>query len=301
VKNRYLCLLFLSLILHSPLCGGEDDFDDVDSELAAFHPFTLDSSCSIFSKNTFKNVGFEDEELLYGEADSSFEAVLPLNLCNGIVVRCGGRYTWLDWADNRHFQDKNFFDMTLFFGGYTLSFEDWLWRAGAEAILDSKHLDFDNYARFQGLIWGRYSCTPCLGFHIGIAAGSGCHEDFAYPIAGFDYQGHESWKIEIVFPLHAQITFSACDGLDIDVAARRIRRRHRLSEKEDLAYGIFEYRAYGVELGAAWDLASCLRLRFHGGSSGGSQLDVLDQRGEHVADYRLDGALYAGGSLTANF
>ncbi|MCB1135391.1 MAG: hypothetical protein KDK78_03885 [Chlamydiia bacterium] len=297
--NKRLLLLCTTLL---PVFLSAEATEDTDAACCCTPPtMEITWNANALTAAKFEEDGFTDQELRYAEAMVQANITHQFNDCDGLTWGVGGRYTDLKWVENPHFSERNFYDIFLASSLFTQRWDCWYWRAGALFAFDTDHILDGAYTKHQGLIWGRYNYSDCLGLHIGAMWGLGLNDDYVYPVLGIDYSPSCDWKINLVLPVNVSAVYSLNDCLDIDIALRRLKARHRVDEDQTLSRGIFEYRSYGVELGATLHIGPYLSTRLHAGSTGGGNLKVMDSQGSDVASYAVDGAAYVGGNLALHF
>lgn len=251
-------------------------------------------------KNEIDEPGRKDQHISYSLAKSKASYTHQLNEDNGLVVNIGYSHKEFDWKENPSFSETSFNNVNFRFGGYSTKIPNWVWRGAIGADIDADDFSFSHNAMYNGAMWGRYHVSKTVGFHIGFTGTTGLRRDKVFPILGIDYSPSKSWKIAFVFPVDLSVSYAINDKWSLAYSGRTFRSRHRLSQKEIVSKGIFDYRTFGTEASLNYQLEQFL-AKVYVGSTYAGDLKVSDHRDKNPVFYKYNGSIYLGGNLTLKF
>jgi hypothetical protein len=244
--------------------------------------------------------GRESEEIIFSQTEAKVSYTHRFDDESGLVFDLGHGSVEIDWDENPSFSEKSFSTFNVQVGGYSFKIPKWLWRGAIGTNVDTEEMDISHYALYNGTMWGRYSLSDMMGLHIGFTGTTGLRRDKVYPIFGIDYNPSSTWKLSFVFPVDMSANYSINDKWSVSATARTFRVRHRLSQKEALSKGIFDYRSFGSEFSLNYLLGGFL-AKVYAGSTYAGDLKVSDSKGINSTFYKFNGSVYLGSNLTYKF
>lgn len=251
-------------------------------------------------KAKIDEIGRKNERISYSFSEGEVSYTHHLDKENALSFDLGYSLTEVDWKNNPSFKETMFSYLKLSLGGSSTLINDWVWTGKIDASIDSKEMNFSHYALYNGTMWGRYSLSQIIGIHIGLTGTTGLKRDKCYPILGIDYVPNARWKIHVIFPLNLSAIYSINDHWSLSASGRTFRSRHRLSQKEIVSKGIFDYRTYGTELSLIFQLNN-FSAKAYTGSTYSGDLKITDSKNLNPRFYNYKGVIYLGGNLSYYF
>lgn len=252
----------------------------------------------------FKNPETPGDSMGYTQADARLLVNIPLQQCYGAQLYLGWGNSTIDWAENPYFSEKTYGYIDFGIGGYTFVIPNWKIVATVAASIDTDNSGSD-YMLYKGLLWAQYCyengyfCDTSL--HFGLIGTSGLEETYLLPIIGFAATPYPGWRLSVVFPMDMSLSYMIYNNTSAYVGMRGYRRRHRLSEEEPVAKGVWLYRNIGTELGIRYNNCCWLEGNLHVGITWEGDLKVMDPNGEAINHVKSKSTLYAGVSASVGY
>lgn len=303
-------LLFVScslLFVHTNLFGEIDDdifgLEEIDEPKKQPGPFRIEAEFDSVASTHINKDGFRDQKLSF----SNWRGSTGMAFCYFAYAReayaAGVAYTYsrLCWDENPYFHQSDFSQVSFLLRLFSNRFCEWIWQGQLAVNIDANEWDFNQYANYDLILWGRYDYNDCTNLHLGVIVQTGMKMDRVYPIIGFDYVVNKCWKLNAVFPVNISLAYNYDSNLSAALAMRFFDVRYRVSKDENLSMGLFAYRNSGVELAILYEDDPCLEGNIHVGSTLGGMLRISDHNNKHPKHFKLDPALYVGGELVWSF
>lgn len=266
-------------------------------------PFSLEVTYDAIGRSKIRKKHFRHQHISFAEGQAQLGIIYYYNpeYKEGLSAAVGYTYTDLDWRHNPAFDQEQFHTYNVTLEGFSKRLGRWLWIGQVKFNMDADHLDFSEYFRWGGLLWGRYDYCPNIGVHAGLLFTTGMKIDHVYPIIGFDWCFRENWKLNLVFPVNISLIYTIDECWSVALAARIFDSIHRAGKHEDLSRALFEYRNGGIEAAVEYDCDSWLKVNGHIGATTGGKLRISNRHNKHVHHYKFNSAGYVGGELEYRF
>lgn len=296
MKNSWL----FSLLLPGVLFANDASFLDVARfQVESFtsslgqcsqpRPFGLLVTGDVISKAG--KVRDSTQNIAYAEFETTALYGFKLDPLSGLSLGLGYGYTHMNWSANPFFNQTDFNYANVSILAYTGSIPGWFWQGGLSTQTIFKN--FWDDSRFGGFLWGRYSCNPDLGFHVGFFALTGLNKTVVYPILGFDLEFCKRWELSAVFPVDMRLSYELADSWYLSAFIRPFLTRDICGSDEPIPHSIFEYRNIGYELNLAYDTGP-LFVSLFAGITSNANLKVEGPGGTPLIYTHFDSAPYAG-------
>lgn len=290
----------LSFYLATFLClsalQGEEELDDYSAP-----QWHLTSQGHLTAPAKFEDPTLVGQKLEFGYKELQVNHRHPTSESSGLTFHSAVEITHLDWSANPAFTLTSFEDLSLGIGAYSSCDPNWTWESAFHLKTDTHQIGLNSFSKYQGHLSGRLCCSEHFGLHMGMVGGAGLKNKWIYPILGFDCQPLCHWNLLVLFPFRVSATYALNSCIALDLTAKRLKTRHRVRALETLSNGIFEYQAIGVELGSTLSFGEVLHGRIHIGSKEGGNLEVREANGDPYSSWKLESALYGGGSFSLSF
>lgn len=310
--KKYLPLFLTAFTAFSPLAFADDkdaqiDFTDYSAENIKTlpkkqSPFTFKTKIDIVQKAKIDNGFFKGDEIQFGEIDAELGSMLYYSEAykSGAAAALNYSVTYLHWASNPWICQSKFYIATLNISGFSKKLNRWLWKGQVAINVDTQEWDFQDYAYYDMLLWGRYEYRKDLGLHVGIIVETGMLMDRVYPILGADWQISKKWKLNLVYPLNVSLDYLINHSWSVALAARSFNTRLRAGHHEGQSKALIRYQNVGAELAVKFENDK-MSANFHAGSTLGGTLRIADSHNHHPRRYRLNPSGYVGAELDLKF
>lgn len=270
----------------------------LQAEEFRFPHFSFESTYQWVAPARFYTPSVEGEHLQYNELDLSFSYSQSLTPYSGFTIEAGYIGSHLNWRENPFFSQDDFHYVNASVGLLTSAFPCWEWLAEAAVRIDTAELDLAHFALYQGLLWGQYTLCEWARFHVGFLFEGGLNRGKIWPILGFNFfPDHPVWELNLVYPFDLSFVYQLTDAWYCGGSLRLIRNRHRLSESLSLPLGIFEYEAHGIEFDLYYTPFDAFELVGFVGGTYKAYLRMANSENHDAQYFKMESALYAGGSL----
>jgi Domain of unknown function (DUF6268) len=269
-------------------------------------PFTAEINGDWIFKSKHRREGRDDDysgNIVYNHQKAEFDAVVYYNdRCKeGVSLGLAYEHTWLKWNHNPFFERKNYDTLSISFSYATHRFYDWRWIAQVRLNLDADKWNFNNYADYDALLWGRYQYCNAVGLHFGLYVETGLKLDRVWPIFGFDWKFNDRWELNAVFPMNVSVVYTYNERWSAALAARFFNERQRAGKNGGFEKAVWRYQNSGVELAINGNICSWLISNIHAGYTLGGKLKIANRHAHHNRRFRFESAPYVGADFTANF
>lgn len=306
--RQLACVTLLSIATSFPLQAAIEDQSIADEKLInpeKLHPFSLEASSDLAGKSTLTKKHYEDSDLHYGQSNVTLNATFYYDedRVEGAQATIGYSHTLFDWTSNPFFSQRNWDTLTLGLNFFSGRCSKWFWQTRAAANLDLDHCNYNYYATYDFLFWGRYNLLPCeqLGFHFGFIAQTGMRVDRVYPIVGFDWTINPTWKINAIFPLNVSAVYTYDCNWSAGVGGRFFDTRHRTGKDQPLPMAIFAYRTIGAEGFINYTNSDWAEANFHVGSILSGKVKISNRKQEHGKWFEVGTAPYVGAKVVLKY
>lgn len=311
MKNLIVTLLSGILICRSGLVAYDDKgvygSESIENYTAASsdekRPFGISVSGDTIFHSRFDEKPIKKEHLTYGQLDVEASAVFYYNECysEGAAIAVDYELNRLHWKENPFFHQQDFHQIGLSLSFFSSRLCDWLWLGQAGFFINAEHLNFNEYAYYDFLGWGRYSYNSCLGIHVGIVGEVGMKMDHVYPIIGVDWMISDCWKLNVVYPMNISLVYGVNENLSFAIAARFFDKRQRADNDAPRPKSLWNYRTTGIELAMDFERDDWLLANVHVGYTLGGRLKIADRHNDEKFHLDLNPAPYIGGKLSIRF
>lgn len=261
-------------------------------------PFYIEGEYFKIANASFKERNHRNEHLSYSSGQVRFLYNQPMNCYWGLLFGSGYDTVTLDWKENPFFDDKQFNYVNFGLGAYSSAFWDFMWSATVTAYIDTKSLDFSDYALYETILLGTHEVRDDLTFQVGFILLSGLNKEKIWPVFGFEWDNGGKVRIGAVFPLDLAIEYRILENLSIAAAGRFIYTRHRVKESEPIPRSIFQYTNSGIEGEVIYFPFENLVFRGFLGSTFQGDLKIANAKNHDATHFKQKSALYGGSSLT---
>ncbi|NGX42857.1 MAG: hypothetical protein K940chlam7_01145 [Chlamydiae bacterium] len=250
-----------------------------------------------------KESGHKGEHLKYSIGTAYLGSVVCYNPCReeGFTLSAAYTRTRLDWDENPEFDKSEYNTLSASISGFSNRLPDWEWKGNITFNIDTDSFDFEKYATWDLLLWGRYDYCNNLGLHIGFYSITGMKIDRVYPVIGFDWNCWRNLKINAVFPMDMSLIWVFNCKLETGAAVRFFESRHRVGKNENLSMALWTYRTYGAELFLNFNYSEYIHANVHIGESLGGKLKIADRHYGKAHHFRTKCAPYIGGEITLGY
>lgn len=271
-------------------------------------PFTVQIQGDWIGKSKVNKTGYHGN-ILYAHAEADLTAVVWYNECckEGVAIGLDYCFTRLKWNDNPFFTRENYPALQLAATYFTERVPSWRWIAHFAFNIDADKWNFNDYAWYDLLLWGRYEYCEDFGLNVGIYAETGLKLDRVLPVLGIDWKINDCWMLNAVFPTNMSLVYTYNETWTFDLAVRIFSDRRRagngVPEGGTPGYtkAAWRYSNSGLELGANYNLCQWLKANIHAGYTLGGNLKVANRHSHDSHRIKFDSAPYAGASLSVNF
>lgn len=304
-----ISILSCSTFFCGPLLAQLEDQSIADQKQInpeKLHPFKLNLAADYAAETKLEKSGFHGQRLTYGQSNATLEGTFYYNPClvEGAIALAGYSHTLLDWKCNPYFNQKNFDTLTLGFKAFSGRCSKWFWQAYLATNLDLDHQNYNYYATYDMLLWGRYNLCfgdEDLGFHVGFIGQTGMRVDRVYPILGIDWQYSPKWKFNAVFPLNVSAVYSYDCFWKMGVGGRFFDTRHRTGKDQPLPMAIICYRTIGAEAFIAFTDCDWLEANLHAGYIVCGKVKISNRQQEDGKWFEVDPSPYVGAEVNLKY
>lgn len=281
----------------------ESFFDQAIAEIESGNPFKFEFEYDYVGRSKIKKKEFKGQHVTFSEGDVSLDAVFWYNPEHqeGLTAGFGYTHNNIDWHRNPYFDRNNFNAYVFRIGAFTKRATDWFWIAFGQMNLDADHTNWNQYANYDLLLWGRYNFIPDVGLHVGFVAMTGMKIDRIWPVLGFDWKIDKHWMLKMVFPLDMALIYEFNKCWCAEVAFRAFMSRYRLGKHELLSKGLVQYRNYGAEFGVTYHHNNSIKANVHVGYAAGDELKISNRHKTITRIIDFGGAPYAGAAFEFEF
>ncbi|MBA3720996.1 MAG: hypothetical protein H0W88_01175 [Parachlamydiaceae bacterium] len=263
-------------------------------------PFYISAKVDSIRKTDIEKGYYKHDSVEFAEAD--VEGGMVFYYCpayqEGANVALRYTTTLLRWESNPWFSQEHFHTLTFTLGGFSHRVDRWFWKAQAAVNVDANEWDFNQYAWYDFLLWGRYDYCRSIGLHIGIIAQTGMKMDRVIPILGADWQMSRNWKLNLVFPVNVSIEYMLTKNWSLALAGRSFDSRHRAKKSEGKA--LLRYQNVGAEFAVKYEEHS-MSANIHAGTTLGGDIRIANKENHHPHHYKLKPSPYVGAEATVHF
>lgn len=265
-------------------------------------PFWIAAEIDAAGKATIEKKGFRDQHLIYGLGHVELGAIYYYNPCytEGAGVVLGYTVAKLSWKQNPYFNQTYFNTVNISINGFTKRARGWLWKGELTFNLDAQHTNYNLYANYDCVLWGRYEYSRNWGLHVGLWIETGMKIDRVYPIIGFDWQINSKWKLNMVFPCEMALEYNFVKNLTAYAGACFFDTRNRSGKHEPVPFSLYEYRTFNFEGGLKYE-NEWIEANIHGGSVIDGQLILSNRQHKDKRHFPLGSAIYGGGRIAVKF
>lgn len=257
-----------------------------------FHPFGFTTTTLNVDKTSVYNP--QNHNLSYFQSDAAFTFTYPWNRF-GLMLGSSWVGTNVALEDNPEFNETFFNYLSFSLGGFS-QFTHWLWTLNLTVNLDMATISLNNYALYQGVLWGRYNATSWLELDIGVILELGLNKKQAWPIIGFCLTPCPWARLHMIYPVDISLEVDLCRQLTLAGSIQFLRNRHRTLPINPNSMCIFEYLATGAEFDAILTLTNSLEITGFFGHTFDGHLKISDSNNKHPTYYKFRGSFYFGGS-----
>ncbi len=259
------------------------------------YPYGIQATADGFGKAKRNNVPAQN--IRYAELEVDGLYGIKTDGLSGFTFEAGYGAYEMKWQGNPFFSQSTYNYVNLGILAYTGGIDRWFWQVGLGTHLNEDHGNgFLYYARSSAFFWGRYTITPCAGFHIGTLTLTGIRKTTTCPIVGFDWTISKHWQLNAIFPINMNINYVFNEKWYLGINVRPFISRQRVGNNEPLARGIWEYTATGTELQLVYDWKG-LAVYLFGGTALSSKLKVTNWQSGNATIQKFGSAPYAGFSF----
>ncbi len=302
---RYFILMLicipLSLMAQEEWDNLEYPLFDLENTPPPHNPFSVSGQYLAVSKASFRSPDVKNSNLRYRQADAAFAYTHPFSEYCGLIFGAGWVGTEVDMKDNPDFHETNFNYVNFSIGGFTKACTDWTWTLTLAAFLDTEEFSFNDYALYQGVLWGKYEFCKWIELDFGLILEAGLYKEKVWPIIGFIYVPWENWRINAVYPINVAIEYEWSRYLKVAGSIRFLRNRHRVQKEEPNSQGIFEYHTSGAELDLICSPIERLSIKGFAGHTFDGDLKITDRNDHNAHHFKFNGSFYAGASAVFSF
>jgi hypothetical protein len=295
--------LFALLTCSLPLFAAPVDWGDQESfaRPPPFLPFSMGGSYAQLAPASFYTPSVQGQTITYKQSDANFSYTHPFSDQCGLIFGAGWVGVDVNWAQNPDFDQTFFGYYSGSFGGFTRAFSNWLWTLNLSIFLDSDHFSFADYALYQSILWGKYTCLPQLELNFGFLLEVGLDKDKVWPILGFIYTFNEKCRLNAVYPVDMSLQYDLLPCLTLGGSLKIFRNRHRVGPDEPFPSCIFVYQTWGAEADARFRPAPWFFVNGFIGYTTGGNFTILNSGGKHGTHYKFQGSAYGGGYAALSF
>ncbi len=303
--KKWLPLLLSGLILSSTALYADYNLEDASAiEMASEEDqtiFNLKGEGDYIFKAKLKD--HTPGHIRFAHALAELETVVWASQegKDGLKIGLGYEYTRLDWSQNFYFNKKNYNVAFLSLTYFTSNLSDWRWLLSATLDVDADKWNFNDYATYDLLLWGRYQYCQDLGIHVGLYAETGMKLDLILPVLGFDWKIDEQWFLSAVFPFNMTLDYNIDQNWILSLAGRVFSDRNRAGKQGAYEKATWRYSTAGTELALKYKLCESLTANLHGGYAFGGRLRIASRHGQHSHREHFRAAPYAGAEIALNF
>lgn len=297
-------LCAISHLLHAAADIGDEIYNE--NTLTANsrkRPYTIEAAGDAIQKAKIKKGYLDDQSIAFRIVDVDANAVVYYEPCYGeaLILGLGYNNTQFIWKENPFFKETVFRNVDLTIGAASERLNNWLWKGLVTFNLDADHTNWNLYASYELMLWGRYAYRTDLGVHAGFLAQTGMKIDHVYPIIGFDWQISPTWQLNVVYPVDISLEYTWNCFWSFEIAGRFFDHRQRVGKSEPLSQGLWTYRSSGVELGVNYENNTWLVANIHAGSTISPKVTIANHSNEDKRHFKLKDSYYLGGSCTLSF
>lgn len=266
-------------------------------------PFSVSLEADLVQKTKVKDTKFERQYFTFRYSELEADMVFYHNPCyhEAALITIGYNFADLPWENNPFFQQSHFETISVAATVNTQRIRDWEWTAQAELNIDANHFDFEHYAYYDLLAWGRYSYSDDIGVHVGIFVETGMNITWVWPIFGFDWQVSDDWKLNLVFPMNISAVYTLNQVWSLAFETRFFDVRYRVNKHEPLSEGLLIYQNLGGEVAMLYHYNDTIEANLHVGATMGGRLKVANRHYQHRRHFDLDPSGYFGGEISYMF
>lgn len=281
------------------------DTQDVGSEQieepAKRTPFSFNTYIDAISPSKIEKGYFKDDEIHFAEAEAEAGMVFYYSPAYTEGARLAVSYTatYLRWSENPWFDQDHFNTVTFSLAGFTKRFGRWFWRSQLSINFDAQEWNAQ-YTSYDILLWGRYTYTKNVGFHLGFLAQTGLRLDRVYPVIGADWQISRKWKLYLVYPVNVSLNYSFTPSWSLAIAGRSFNSRFRVHHDEIFSKALVRYTNIGAEFAIRYETKT-MNANIHAGTTLGGKYRVANRKNHHAHNYDLEPAAYVGGEMDVSF
>ena len=283
--------------------AGSEVENPIVTPEAPGRPFFISTEFEGIASAHFDHRHFKKQKIGYTAGELAAGGVIFYNACKQEAINVSLSY-WhdhIEWKHNRYFDHHSFDNVTLSVGFFSMRVHDWFWRGQVGIDVDATYGDFWRYTFYDLLLWGRYTCSPTLGFHVGFVGQTGQRLDHVYPLIGLDWAISDRWKLNAVFPVEISLEYTLTQRWSFALATRFFEIRHRLRQSDRLKRGLIEYKNTGLELGCNYVYGKAINVNLHVGEALGGYFKLESQRHRRIHRLEFKPSPYAGGELQFHF
>ena len=284
-------IALLLLLVITPLLAQDDPF----------YPFSVSGSYLGVGEAKFHTTDVEGQKLRYTQVDGAFTFIYPFNPVCGLLFGAAYIGSDVDWKENPDFNETRFNYINFSVGGFTKSYDRWLWTGTAGIFIDTEEFDLHDYAIYQGVLQGKYELNDWTIINFGFIFEAGLNQEHIWPIIGFELFPSENWRLNVVYPMNLKYEYFIWPELSVAASVRIIRNLHRVKDTEPLPKGIFEYQTWGGELDLLYNPFAGFFIKGFAGSTFRGDLKVTDRSYNNAVHYKFDGSFFGGGTVSWNF
>ena len=311
LSNKYLSALITAFLLKTLMISADDqdgfvDFRDNSAEQIQQKtdngPFKAKAKVDIIQKTKIKEGYYEDDEVQFSEGNLEFSTIFYY--CEaykeGAQAAISYTATHIGWQNNPWLEQDRFYTGTFSLSAITHRLRSWIWRGQVAINVDTQEWNFNDYATYDLLLWGRYEYCKHIGLHVGLIVETGMLMDRVYPILGADWQISKKWRLNLVFPVNVSLDYVLTKHWAVALAARNFNSRFRANQNEGQSKALIRYQNLGAEIAFKYEKDN-LTANIHAGSTLGGQLRLADRHNHHPHHYRFDPAAYVGAEVDLKF
>lgn len=263
-------------------------------------PVTFKAEYLHFVDADFDAAGHGGEELGFRQMDLESRLLFPIyqDIYGGLMLGVTGSF--YDWDENPHFSEDEFWNFNFGLGAFTKRWECWLWRLFVVASMNIDNGSFGENILYQGILWGRWTWTDEVDLHLGFVTRHGLEDHRYMPLLGIDWETG-NWDIAFIVPVKMGVAYWMAPCWKAFIKARFLRDRHRVRSDETTSRAIFEWRAFGAELGVMFQQKPKYEAALFLGHTGKGDFRVHDNEGRALEYFDVKGTWYLGGHGAFNF
>lgn len=236
--NNSIFIFLITLFIPATLLLADIDVNNYGSEdikePTKQSPFSLTFSSDAIGQSKIQHGYFKGDELRFGEVTAEASAVFyycPTHE-EGASVSLSYTYTSFEWPQNLWFDQDHFNTAALSLTGFSHRLCRWFWIGQATVNVDADQWNFNTYAYYDLLLWGRYAYFENFGLNIGLFVQTGMRTDRLYPVIGIDWQISKRWKLNLVYPLNISLEYRLNNMWSVALAGRNFNYRYRVGPHE---------------------------------------------------------------------